>query len=147
MRRYICGKSISYEDHPCHCHYLLEEVDKKLMVDFIITMPLPFPMVPARLSCNSIPSSYSCTLHEAATANTALNLLILVCRLLSMASSENLVLHARTERQQDFSPLLSVTTRPLREKILQMTFRPLEIVTEQSIAIRYLTASVLQEFV
>ena len=44
-------------------------------------------------------------------------------------------------------PLLSVTTRPLREKILQMTFRPLEIVTEQSIAIRYLTASVLQEFV
>ena len=114
------------------------------MVGFIITMPLPFPIVPARLSWNSILSSYSCTLlHVAATANTALNLLILVCRMLSM----NLVLHARTERQQDFSPLLSVTTRPLREKILQMTFRPLEIVTEQSIAIRYLTASVLQEFV
>ena len=90
--------------------------------------------------------SYSCTLHEAATANTALNLLILVCRLLSMASSENLVLHARTTRQQYSSPLLSVTTRPLREKILQMTFRPLDIVKKQSIAIRYLTASVLQEF-
>ena len=42
------------------------------MVDSIITMSLPFPVVPAMLGWNNILGSQSCTLYEAATANITL---------------------------------------------------------------------------